>query len=75
MKNIIKTILLLFIPLFGWAQDSVLNLSTKNYDLPSDGSNIGNKEGWVFHKGNDINWAKENIDLSGWEKLKPADLS
>ncbi|MHB1177872.1 MAG: sensor histidine kinase, partial [Daejeonella sp.] len=75
MKNIIKTILLMFLPFIGWAQDSVINISTKNYDLPSDGSNIGNKEGWVFHKGNNTNWAKETIDLSSWEKLKPADLS
>lgn len=75
MKNIIKIILLLFLPFIGLAQDSVLNISTKNYHLPSDGSSIGNLDGWVFHRGNDTNWAKETIDLSNWEKLRPTDLS
>ena len=75
MNLVLKIILLLFIPFFGLAQDSVLNISTKNYHLPSDGISIGNKEGWVFHQGNDKNWAKEKLDLSGWEKLKPTNLS
>ena len=75
MKNIIKTIPLLLLPFIGLAQDSVINISTKNYHLPSDGSNIGNLDGWFFHKGNNTNWAKETIDLSSWRKLKPANLS
>ena len=63
MNLVLKIILLLFLPFFGLAQDSVLNISTKNYHLPSDGIRIGNKEGWVFHK------AEENpvSNSQAWE--------
>jgi two-component system NtrC family sensor kinase len=36
---------------------------------------LTNLDGWVFKKGNDTNWAKKNIDVTTWQKLKPSALS
>ncbi|MDP2414471.1 sensor histidine kinase [Daejeonella sp.] len=75
MKNIIKTILLLFLPFIGLAQDSVINISPEKFSKNIDAFNIDAIDGWVFHKGNDSLWAKKDMDTKGWEKLKPTDLS
>ncbi|MBC7508141.1 MAG: hypothetical protein H7320_05230, partial [Ferruginibacter sp.] len=71
MKFILKIVLLLFIPLIGLAQDSVIIITSEDFSKNFDSYALASADGWVFHKGNDINWSKENIDLSGWEKLKP----
>ncbi len=75
MRKIIKTILLLLLPVIGWAQNSVINVKAENFNKEYDSYSLGNVGGWVFHQGNDTNWAKKDIDLSGWKKLKPTELS
>jgi hypothetical protein len=32
-------------------------------------------DGWIFREGNDTSWAKKNIDLNGWQKFNPPELS
>ncbi|WP_295233439.1 sensor histidine kinase [Sediminibacterium sp.] len=75
MKYLLKSVLILIFPIFGWAQNSAVNItpekfSNEIYTFPIDAA-----DGWVFHKGNDTNWSKKDIDIKGWEKLKPTDLS
>jgi signal transduction histidine kinase len=75
MKYLLKSVLILLLPFFGWAQNSAVNItpekfSNEIYTFPIDAA-----DGWVFHKGNDTNWSKKDIDIKGWEKLKPTDLS
>ena len=36
---------------------------------------IARMDGWVFKEGNDTAWAKKDIDVTNWKKLKPSDLS
>lgn len=75
MKNIIKTIFILLLPVFGWAQNSIINITAEKFNKEYDSYSLGDVDGWVFHQGNDSNWAKENIDLSDWKKLKPTEIS
>ena len=75
MKNILKTILLLFLPFFGWAQNTVVNITPEKFSKEIDAFNIDRIDGWIFHQGNDTNWSKKDLDTKGWEKLKPTDLS
>jgi two-component system, NtrC family, sensor kinase len=32
-------------------------------------------DGWYFKEGHDTAWAQKEIDVTGWEKLKPTELS
>ena len=32
-------------------------------------------EGWIFKQGDDVSWAKDEIDLKGWEKFNPTQLN
>ncbi len=75
MKNIIKIILLLLLPVIARAQNSIINVKAENFNKEYDSYSLGNVGGWVFHQGNDTNWAKKDIDLSGWKILKPTELS
>ena len=75
MKNTIKTILLLLLPVFGWAQNSIINITAEKFNKEYDSYSLGDVDGWVFHLGNDTNWAKKDIDLSDWKKLKPTEIS
>ena len=36
---------------------------------------LGDIDGWIFRKGNDISWARKEIDTAGWQKMKPSQLS
>ena len=75
MKYLVKVLLFLLLPLFGWAQNTVVNITPGKFNKNVDLFDIDNADGWIFHKGNDSSWAKNNIDTAGWEKLKPTDLS
>jgi two-component system NtrC family sensor kinase len=74
MKNLLKSALILLLPIFGWGQDSVVNITPGKFTKDINAFFIDAAEGWVFHNGNDTNWSKKNIDTKGWEKLKPTDL-
>jgi signal transduction histidine kinase len=75
MKYLLKSVLILLLPFFGWAQNTVINITPEKFSKEIDAFNIDAADGWLFHKGNDSSWAKNIIDTKGWEKLKPTDLS
>ncbi|MDP1812239.1 MAG: ATP-binding protein [Sediminibacterium sp.] len=75
MRYSFKIALLLLFPLIGWSQNTVVNITPEKFSKNIDAFNIDAIDGWVFHKGNDSSWAKKDIDVKGWEKLKPTDLS
>ena len=75
MRNTIKIILLLLLPVIARAQNSIINVKAENFNKEYDSYSLGNVGGWVFHQGNDTNWAKKDIDLSSWKILKPTELS
>jgi two-component system, NtrC family, sensor kinase len=36
---------------------------------------ISEMKGWIFKQGNDTAWSKKDIDLTGWKRLMPTELS
>ena len=36
---------------------------------------LGQQDGWLFREGNETSWAGVDLDLSGWQKLKPTELT
>ena len=36
---------------------------------------ISEIKGWLFKQGSDTAWAKKDIDLMGWKRLMPTELS
>ncbi len=44
-------------------------------DKSSDEIIISGMNGWIFRLGNDSGWNRKDINISGWRKLKPEDLS
>ena len=75
MRICIKILLLLLLPVLGIAQDKVVTISPAMFDQTLDRLLMGNMDQWIFKQGNDTAWAKKNIDISGWKKLKPTELS
>ncbi|MEO5984528.1 MAG: hypothetical protein ABIP80_03425, partial [Ferruginibacter sp.] len=73
MKLLLSILLLL--PVMVKAQDSVVIITPAMFDKTTDQVFIAGMEGWIFRSGNDSNWAKENSDVSGWQKFKPTELS
>ena len=75
MKYFLKIAILLFLPLIGWTQNTVVNITPENFNKEYDTYALGDVSDWIFHQGNDTSWAKKDIDLSGWKTLKPTELS
>ena len=75
MKYFLKIAILLFLPLIGWTQNTVVNITPENFNNEYDSYALGDVSSWIFHQGNDTNWGKKDIDLSSWKKLKPTELS
>ena len=68
--------LLLFVGInFCTAQDTTVLLSPALFDKTTDQILIGAKDGWYFKAGNDTTWAKKDMDISSWKKMKPVELS
>jgi two-component system, NtrC family, sensor kinase len=69
----------LFLLFFGInfckAQDTTVGLSTKMFDKTTQQILLAAKDGWIFKKGNDTAWANKDLDISGWKKLKPTEIS
>lgn len=57
------------------AQENAVVISPDMYDKSFEQITLSSLNGWLYRNGNDAAWAKENIDLTGWEKLNPTDLS
>ena len=73
MKFLLSILFLL--PVVLKAQDSVVIITPAKFDKTTDQVYIAGTDGWIFRQGNDTNWAKENLDVTGWKKLKPTELS
>jgi len=67
--------LLLLAVQFANAQDTTVVLSTSMFDKTTERILLAEKDGWIFKKGNDTAWAKKDIDITGWKKLKPTEIS
>jgi len=60
---------------FCKAQDTALLLSPKMFEERIPAVLISKMDGWFFRLGNDTGWAKKDLDLTGWKRLKPTELS
>jgi len=67
--------LLLFAVNFCNAQDKPVVISAKMFEHLADFVRLGHLDGWYFRPGNDTTWAKTDINMTGWVKLRPLDLS
>src|SRR5262245_23327339 len=57
------------------AQDSITVLSTSMFDKYFQTIPLARMNGWIFKQGNDTNWAISEIDIAGWIKLNPTQLT
>jgi len=73
MKLLSKILLLLLLPFSLVAQDTTITISPQT--MKSNFIALGDIDGWLFRKGNDISWAGKEIDTVGWQKMKPSQLS
>ena len=73
-----RLFLVIFIFIFtgkkSYAQDTSVLISSSMFTINNE-ILIAPLEGWVFKKGHSTAWGNEKIDLTGWEKLKPTELS
>src|SRR5207342_2867980 len=76
MHSFKSLLLILFVGVgFCQAQDTAVLLSPLMFDKDIEQIYLSTMDGWLFKEGNDSSWAKKNIDLTGWKKLKPTGLS
>jgi signal transduction histidine kinase len=75
MKTSIKLVLLFLLPVFAAAQGPAVTITNAMFNKPLDNAYLAPLDGWVFKHGSDTAWAKTDIDVSGWKKLKPIELS
>ncbi len=75
MNHWVKIISLVFLPVFGMAQDSVTLISPSDFTKSSGLVYVATMDGWVFREGNDTAWAGKDLETRGWQKLKPSELS
>ena len=73
MGRFTKILSLLLLPIFVMAQDTTITISPQT--MKSNSIALGDIDGWLFRKGNDISWARKEIDTAGWQKMKPSQLS
>jgi two-component system, NtrC family, sensor kinase len=66
---------LLIICSIGYSQDQVIVLSTSMFEKAREEINLGTLDGWVYKPGNDTTWAQEQIEHTGWERLKPSAIN
>jgi signal transduction histidine kinase len=59
----------------GMTQESTLLISNSLLKTDSAEINISRMNGWIFKKGNQSNWANAQIDVTGWKKIKPEELT
>ncbi|MGB4840346.1 MAG: ATP-binding protein, partial [Saprospiraceae bacterium] len=57
------------------AQDTTLLLKPTMLNKDSTQIYITEMKGWYFKQGNDTAWAKADIDLAGWKRMLPTELS
>ncbi|MEP1306085.1 MAG: ATP-binding protein [Balneola sp.] len=64
----------LFYSYAGFAQDNTVVLSTEMFQSHQR-LNLAPIEGWLFHKGNQPEWAEPELDISDWKLFNPTELS
>ena len=74
MKKNIALLILLSLPVFVMAQDSIIVISKYILNETAD-INISRMDGWLYKSGHQLTWANANIDITGWQKKKPVELS
>lgn len=75
MKSLIKTVLLLLLPVAAIGQDSVITITPGMFDKESHQMYLAATDGWVFKSGTGASWHQKDIDVTGWKKFKPSELS
>ena len=75
MNRLVKILFLLFLPFLGIAQDTATIISSSDFDETSDQVFLATMGGWLFRQGNDTAWSGQDMEVSGWKKLKPTELS
>jgi len=60
---------------FCEAQDSTVVLNTTMFDKYLQTISFTQLNGWIFKQGNDTNWAKTEINTTGWIRLNPTQLT
>ena len=75
MKKILGFFLLGFYLNTGISQDLTVHISDSIIKSDTSEVNIARMDGWIFKKGHQPSWANENIDLTGWKKIKPEELT
>mgnify|MGYP003644277204 CR=1 FL=1 len=58
----------------GLALDTIIHFTKADVD-PLFGLTLKNREGWVFKSGNEKDSSPINIDLAGWERLSPSQIT
>jgi two-component system, NtrC family, sensor kinase len=75
MRIYLKTLLLFVLPVFGLAQEKVITITPAMFDEVRDEVPLSTMDGWIFKQGSDTAWARKDINISGWKKLKPSGIS
>jgi two-component system NtrC family sensor kinase len=75
MNTGIKILVLLLMPVFGLAQDTVVTITPAMFDKTTDQAFLAASPQWLFKQGNDTGRAAKNINTTGWKKINPAGLS
>ena len=68
MKNLIKILVLVLIPVLALAQEKVVTITPSMFEKETDQAYITTEDGWLFINGKDTANAV-------WKKFKPVDLS
>src|SRR5215831_13691389 len=75
MKGFIITLFIFLTDMgYGIPQDSAITISAKPLDN-NEQILLSAIDGWLFKPGNDPSWASNEINTSGWTRLKPTELS
>lgn len=75
--RVFNTIVLLFLCGTGLCQvqDTTIVISAKMPDKDFEQLHLARLNGWIFRQGNDSIWAGKTIDNTGWQRMKPTELS
>jgi len=75
MKLLKLTVFFILIAHCCRAQDTTIVLSKAMLDKPTNAIYFNWVNGWIFKQGNDTGFEKINIDINGWKKLSPVQIS
>ena len=73
-KRIGIIFLFFFIEVSALAQDKIVKLSSDMFTGNQE-IQLAPLDGWIFKKGNDIDWSKADLPTTDWKNFSPAQLS